>query len=350
MNVLFFSRLFYPHIGGVEKHVLEISKRLVKNGHLVVVITENHSYKDLEVLEGIQIYRMRVGNSEFLKKFRVWWWLYKHKFLIKKADVIHCHDVFFWYLPFIPFYKKNVYTTFHGYEGNEIPGVKAKIMHKIAEKMSKGNICIGKFLRKWYGTKPTLVSYGAVSLIKNTKVVVKSYKSRFSVVFVGRLEEETGILEYLRAVKRLTDKDYKISLTVLGSGSLMHEAKRWAKKDNIDVRFLGFVSHTQKNIENTDVVFSSRYLGILESLAIKKYTFAVYNNQIKKDYLTMTPFAGFISISKDAQGIADEFEDMVINKNRTIYKIEKGFVYAKEQTWEKMVDLYLSLWKKSPVS
>ena len=29
MNILFMSRLFYPHIGGVEKHVLEVSKLLI---------------------------------------------------------------------------------------------------------------------------------------------------------------------------------------------------------------------------------------------------------------------------------------------------------------------------------
>ena len=63
---------------------------------------------------------------------------------------------------------KKVYTTFHGYEGNSIPTKKAILMHKISEKLSNGNICIGDFLEKWYGTKATYISYGATE-IPNTQ-------------------------------------------------------------------------------------------------------------------------------------------------------------------------------------
>ena len=42
MTILFFCQTFYPHIGGVEKHVLEVSKLLVKKGHLVTVLTEQY--------------------------------------------------------------------------------------------------------------------------------------------------------------------------------------------------------------------------------------------------------------------------------------------------------------------
>ena len=117
MKILFFSRLFYPHIGGVEKHVLEISRLLIKKGHKVCIITEKYenNLKSQEVIEGIDVYRIDIKNKS--KKLSVWSWLFKNVNLIKDADVVHCHDVFFWYLPFrflFPF--KKVYTTFHGYE------------------------------------------------------------------------------------------------------------------------------------------------------------------------------------------------------------------------------------------
>ena len=70
MNILFFSRLFYPHIGGVEKHVLEISKILIKKGHKIVVVTEQHQ-KDLkskEKVEGIEVYRIPDLKENWLKK------------------------------------------------------------------------------------------------------------------------------------------------------------------------------------------------------------------------------------------------------------------------------------------
>ena len=39
-NILFLTRSFYPNIGGVEKHVLELSKELIKRGYRITVITE----------------------------------------------------------------------------------------------------------------------------------------------------------------------------------------------------------------------------------------------------------------------------------------------------------------------
>jgi hypothetical protein len=48
--------------------------------------------------------------------------MWNNRDLIKEADIIHCHDVFFWYLPFrFLFPQKKVYIPFHGYEGNNPP-------------------------------------------------------------------------------------------------------------------------------------------------------------------------------------------------------------------------------------
>ncbi|MDO8659724.1 MAG: glycosyltransferase, partial [Candidatus Parcubacteria bacterium] len=162
MKVLFLTRLFYPHIGGVEKHVLEISKILIKKGYKVIVVAEKHqdNLRNKEEFNGITIYRIDVGNNQWFKKFKIWWWFIKHIGFLKKADIIHCHDVFFWYLPFrFLFLKKPVYTTFHGYESYPI-SKRAIFVRKISEILSWGNICIGDYIKKWYGTKPTYISYG----------------------------------------------------------------------------------------------------------------------------------------------------------------------------------------------
>jgi len=150
MTILFLARRFYPQIGGVEKHVLEIGKRLVKQGHKVVVIAElekntnGQNYHSVSKsarltgkVAGIEIFRINAGADDWFKKFRVWKQLWKLKRIIISADIIHCHDVFFWYLPFRFLYPtKKVYTTFHGYEGNNIPNTKAKLMHKLAVSIS----------------------------------------------------------------------------------------------------------------------------------------------------------------------------------------------------------------------
>jgi glycosyltransferase involved in cell wall biosynthesis len=355
MTILFFARRFYPQIGGVEKHVLEVGKRLVKKGHKVIVIAElekntnernYHSPSESATMvgevEGIEIYRINPGENDWFKKFRIWKGLWRLGKLISDADIIHCHDVFFWYLPFrFLFIEKNVYTTFHGYEGNFIPRVKAIFMHKLAEKFSKGNICVGDFLKKWYGTKPTFVTYGAVNSPGPKK---QNNVDKNLVVFLGRLEEETGIMEYLKAFKKLSRKRTGFKLEVLGDGSLMSEAKKYAKKNGLNVNFRGFVKNTGEFIERASFMFVSRYLGILESMVNKKYVLSVYNNKIMEDYLKMTPFCDYISISSNSNEIHSELENILSDEKQKNARISKAYEWVKTETWEKMVDTYLKLW------
>src|SRR6185437_16481202 len=97
MKILFLSRLFYPHIGGVEKHVMEISKLLVKQGHTVTIITERYDKKlaEKEIINSITIYRVNTGKEDRNKKFQIWKEMFRLKHLIQKAEIVHCHDVFF---------------------------------------------------------------------------------------------------------------------------------------------------------------------------------------------------------------------------------------------------------------
>jgi glycosyltransferase involved in cell wall biosynthesis len=359
MTILFFARRFYPEIGGVEKHVLEIGKRLVKKGHKVIVITENpqkthsdgkqsspESAMIAGKVEGIEIYRINGGKSDWFKKFRLWkelWGLVK---IISDADIVHCHDVFFWYLPFrFLFPEKKVFTTFHGYEGNYIPGKKAILMHKLSEKLSNGNICVGDFLKKWYGTKPSVVIYGATE-IPDFKKRNNINVDKNLIVFLGRLEKETGIMEYLKAFYKLSKRHKDLRLEVLGDGALMTEAREYVASNHLVVNFRGFIEDTAKYVERASFVFVSRYLGILETMASKKYVLSVYNNKIMEDYLKMAPFSSFISISSNFDDIYKELERILTNSKLKDAQISKAYEWVKDKTWEKLTDIYLDLWVK----
>ncbi len=348
MTILFFSRLFYPHIGGVEKHVLEISKLLVKKGHSVTVLTEKFEKDLLDVskIDGIKILRINNGKDNWFKKFRVWKNLFKYRKLMKKSDIIHAHDVFFWYLPFRFLYpSKKIFTTFHGYEGNKIPEFKSKLMHKIAEKLSIGNICVGVFLKKWYGTKPDYVVYGAVEVSSIKHRVLSKNKNKLKFLFLGRLEDETGIMEYLKALKELQRKKHKFEIIILGDGSLRRKAEDFSRLNKINAKFKGFVENVERHVPEADFIFTSRYLGILEALSYKKFIFVHYNNLIKKDYLEMTPFTKYISISKDYKELSSSIEHFLENKSEKEKMINNGYGWVKNQTWENMINIYLKLWK-----
>lgn len=345
MSILFFSRSFYPHIGGVEKHVLEISKRLVAKGHSVSVVTEELSTKDIpkhESINSIEVYRIPVGRNDWLRKFRIWGEIWKLRNLIKTSNIVHCHDVFFWYLPFRFLYlTKKVFTTFHGYESFPLKS-KDIAMRKIAEKLSMGNICIGHFMKKWYGTKPTHTAYGGVDAldIKNhpfgklrTKI-----KNGNGVLFVGRLDEQTGILTYVDAVKLIRKKNPYFKFEIIGDGKFRQEIER-------DFKVLGFQKNPEKYFLKYNFAFVSRYLSILEAMAAKRLVFAAYDNPLKEDYLRMAPFSKYIIIFSSPSELVSKISFYIDNPKEKEKIIESAYSWVKKCTWEEMTNIYLKLWK-----
>lgn len=344
MNILFFSRLFYPHIGGVEKHLLEISKILIEKGHRVAVFTEqfDSKLKLHDSIEKIEIYRISVGKDNFFKKFRIWRKLLKYRKIIKNADVIHAHDVFFWYLPFrFLYFKKPIFTTFHGYESYPLKS-KEYLMHKISEKLSMGNICVGDFIKKWYGTKPTYVTYGGVNEMKNARLAARQEKLKMknenSAVFIGRLDEQTGIITYVRAIEIIKKKIPDFDFLVIGDGELKD---RITKK----IKILKPFNKAAEYFRNYNFAFVSRYLSILEALTAKRLVFSVYDNPLKEDYLRLSPFSKYITISNSSSELVSKISFYLDNLKEKEKKIEAGYTWVTKHTWEEVANTYLKLWK-----
>jgi len=318
MNILFLSRYSYPHLGGVEKHIDLLSRELVKKGYKIKIISRDDiKYPEVKILGLIYI----------------WFWLFKNLDLIKRSDIVHCHDVFIWYLPFrfiFPF--KKVFTTFHGYESYPVK-LKAKIIRKISEKLSFGNICIGKFMQKWYGTKPTTVSYGAVKIKENLKTAGIKYDA----VFSGRFDEQTGILTYMDAV-RLLNKKTNFKFLALGDGKYLGRVKEVAITP-------GWINSPERYLSQSRFAFADRYLAILEAFANKKLVFATYDNPVKKDYLYMTPYKDWIVIAKNSKELAEKIIYYRENKIESEIKIKQAYEWVKNQTWNNMANLYINLWE-----
>jgi len=385
MTILFFVRLFYPHGGGVERHVLEISKRLIKNGHKVIIVTEeipkpyNINYhsasQDAKMMgnenltnrfwtslndDGIKVYRIPVGKNNFFKKFRIWGWLFAHKNLINNADIVHAHDVFFWYFPFRFLYpSKLAYVTFHGWETTFPPSKKAIFVRKLSEKLAFGNICVGEFIARWYGTRPDYITYGGVDVRlagvmasraqPATSEVRKRGGKKIKIILIGRFEEDIGISIYVAALDALKKMKVEFEFEAYGEGVLKKNLQEYG-----DV-----YSNTQaaidKAITEADIVFASSYLTILQVMAAKRLVCSVYDNPLKKDYLTMAPFVKWIIIADSGEALAEKIINIFERLPRlpagrqVAYNprndIEQAYEWAKEQTWRKVTDMYLKLWK-----
>jgi len=343
MKLLMFSRFYFPHIGGVEKHVKKVSEVLLKKGFDVTIFTEkfDENLPEEENLDGIKIYRIKTFKSpKFLNKFVIWFRLLKFFDLIKQADIIHCHDIFFWYLPFkFLFPKKPVYITFHGWEGIFPIPKRFILARKIWEKLALGNICVGDYLEKWYGTKPDFISYGGISFSSPPwRSPLATSEVSSPLVFVGRLDKDVGFLTYLKALSIIKKSNSKIKIEFYGGGTLEAEVTDLGK-------VYGFVSDVTAKISKARFVFASSYLSILEALSLKKLVFYVWENPLKRDYLMLSPLKNFIVSSSGPEELAKKVLYYLNHLKEEKKLVERVYGWVGGQTWEKVANLYLKLWK-----
>ena len=336
MNIIFFAKYYFPHIGGVEKHAREVAELLVKKGHQVSVFTLKHESKltDIETKGGVKILRLPYSEN----KFSIWKNLLQKKHLIKKADIIHCHDVLFWYLPFkLLYFFKKVFVTFHGWEGKYPIPFKYKFIRKINEILASGNICIGDYLPIHYGTKANFISYGGVSFPWDDRPTKMMSKKINQITFIGRLEKDLGLPEYFKALNKIKRK-HKLKVTFVGDGSLKKQAKKIGQ-------VTGFVKDIKPYLKTNSFVFASSYLTILEALSIGRPVFALYQNQLKKDYLTKFTGAKYINTSGSADELLNQVTSNLQGESLKALKARKAQKFAKIQTWDKVINIYLKLWK-----
>lgn len=272
MKILFLSHYFYPHIGGVEKHTLEVSRSLIKKGHKVTVLTEKYQ-KDLKIEEtngGIQIIRFRYSHIKFFGLFSIWIWLFKNRKLILNANIVHCHDVFIWYLPFRFLYPtKKVYTTLHGWEGVWPIPWQNIFLKQIANKLSEGSIAVGRYIEKYYKIKTNKVVYGATST--STTPIKKKIKN--NIVWLGRLEKDTGLPEFLKWLKNSKSK-FKVDF--VGDGSLKDDCEKYGKVQ-------GFVN-PEPFLQQAEYCVPGGYLSYIEAIQYGCKIKVFPNNPLKKDY------------------------------------------------------------------
>jgi glycosyltransferase involved in cell wall biosynthesis len=346
MNIVFVAALYYPHIGGVEKHIRELSRELSQDGHHVTVIVEKHdpSCSSHEECGPVEVVRLNRSSKRFIKTLYRYWQICGIFPKVLKADVLHFHDYsMLWaWLPFVLILRmlgKRFFITFHGWEGHCPPQDKVIRQRKIAERLSRGNICVGDYIEKWYGTKADIISYGGVATATRTGV-----EKEDMVLFVGRLAPDTGLVQYLAAWKMVSPEFPTFKLVICGDGSL----KEWLVKYLGDERLIsvtleGFVEDVDSYLARSKVVFTSGYLGILEAFSYVNAVVAIYDNELKKDYLEMIPGSReMMWIAKDEVEIAACMREALAGSD----KPQVAYRYARENDWNKVKKSYYELWAK----
>lgn len=338
MIILFLVRLYWPHGGGVEKHVEKLSEQFVKRGDEVWVITEQYdqSLSEYEIHENVKIYR--IPYFALKSKLLLWTWMENHIDLVDVADVVHVHDVFWWYWPtYVLRLFKPVYITFHGYEGADPPTRKAILWRKMSEIACRRALCVGDFMKKWYWARPDAITYGAANLKP------LPLPDNHSAVFWGRFDEDTGVLLYAEAIKQLRAVT---SASFYGNGSQLQQLQKICQGSS-RIEILPWTNKVESVLAHHRFAFVSRYLSILEAMQVGRLVIAVYNNQIKRDYLMCHPMVDNMVVAGSSRELVYKLKHIISRPDEERIMIARAQEWAVKQRWESMRDLYLRLWGQS---
>ena len=343
MRITMLTPAFHPQTGGVERHVRRVAEELITRGHAVSVVARAvPGSPPRERLGEIEVVRVEGG----LRACRTLW--REHRDLLRGADVLHCHDAYpflYWYTPLHPLlHLPRAFVTFHGYEAYPPPR-EAVRRRRWVRRACAGALCAGGFIPRWYGTLCEAVTYGGVDPVPEPPAAREE-----RAVFVGRLESDTGIREYLRLLANLKQEHgLDLPADILGGGSLREGLERQAVAEGLRARFHGPVPDPSAFLLGARFALVSGYLAMWEALACGALVVALYDNPLKRDYLQCFPPAGdpegpAVEVCATAASGAERLAWLAGHPEEMRRRAGRGRALAAGQTWGRVAEQYLALW------
>ncbi len=261
MKIAQLSPYFYPHLGGVESHVLELSKQLIKDGHEVFVVTTQLEGTEAEdTVEGVPVKRV---NPLFI--------LFStpivpgvNKLLLNEDfDILHSHTP----PPLMSFsgaraaQKKDVPFVLTYHCDLEIPNIFGPLFVTIYQQ-TLGAYTVSKADRlitttSTYGATSKAVWYKEADIIPNAVDAQRFHPSNEGkevkeelgiedqkmVMYVGRIVYHKGLEYFVRSAKYLKEED--VQYVLVGTGEFRPELEEIIKEEGLEdeVTFAGRVSN-----------------------------------------------------------------------------------------------------------
>lgn len=235
MKILQVHSFFYPHIGGSENYVLELSKQLKRKGHEVVIVTSKlKGDKEFENIEGMDVFRVPgiyLPNVPYFvfspKLFNV---------LLNWArgfDIVHSHVRFFFSTNCVALFRriwKNTrfvvtsHTTrpetqihclrhvrgLYEYTAGRFTVNSADIVIALDENIRNNLIS--------YGAKPEKIRIIPNGVDTERFFPTKRKKGQIVIGYIGRLVKGKGVNYLIQAFKSIA-KIYDVKLNIVGDGA-----------------------------------------------------------------------------------------------------------------------------------
>ena len=295
MKILMLTWEYPPRVvGGISRVVHDLSKRLIKDGHEVTVVT----YRDGDVPEfeddkGVKVYRVdnyMINPNNFID------WIMQLNFnMIAKVnqliaengefDVIHAHD---WLVAYAAKTIKNSYNiplvaTIHATEAGRNSGIhddtqryindtEWMLTYEATEVIVNSNYMKNE-LQRLFGLpfeKINVVPNGVNLTTFNNIERDYEFRRKFAmdnekiILFMGRLVYEKGVQHLISAMPKILNGYHDAKLVIAGKGGMLDELKEQVYSMGISdkVCFAGYQSgkDVAKMYKAADIsVFPSTY-------------------------------------------------------------------------------------------
>jgi glycosyltransferase involved in cell wall biosynthesis len=371
MKILQITSTFFPVIGGQEKVVYEISKRIVKKGHEVTILTTDLFCKEKniikeEIIDGIKIIRFKndlyLGGYGYSKDAINW---LKENW--KKFDVVHSQGYNRFLSEFaIKILSKKVPIIFspHGFIHTK-KNYFFKVIHDltIGKYIKKANYCtaLTKLDYEYYkklgvNIKKIVEIPNGVDVEKFSKIskeYVEKFKEKYkikspSLLYVGRIHKSKGLQYVVDAIKNLD-----VQLVIVGNDAGYKEKlKKQIKKIGLENRIIFTESLNDKELNSayyaSDIfILFSGWEGfgivIIEAMATGKPV--IVSDRGALPYLVKNKKNGLVVPFKNIKKLEESIKFLIENKKELRRIEDEGKKFAKKYDWKNIVNKYEKLYK-----
>ncbi len=375
MKILMLTWEYPPRIvGGIARVVNDLSKRLIKDGHEVTVVTYREGdapYYELD--KGVKVYRVdnfMINANNFID------WIMQLNFnMVAKAseimqkegafDVIHAHD---WLVAYAAKTLKNSYdipliSTIHATEAGRNSGIRDEqqkyindtewmLTYESTEVIVNSNYMKGE-LQRLFGLpfeKINVVPNGVNTL--NYSGIERDYdfRRRYAmdnekiILFMGRLVYEKGIQHLITAMPKILNGYHDAKLVVAGKGGMIDELRAQANALGLGekVYFAGYVNGKDvgKLYKAADVaVFPSTYepFGIVALEAMLAEVPVVVSDIGGLNEIVQHRENGMKCYAGNANSIADSILELLYDPQLSANVVKKAKAKVRnEYSWNKI--------------
>lgn len=375
MKILMLTWEYPPRIvGGIARVVNDLSKRLIKDGHEVTVVTYREGNAPyFEDDKGVKVYRIDnyiINPNNFID------WIMQMNFnMVAKAseiianegkfDVIHAHD---WLVAYAAKTLKNSYdipivSTIHATESGRNSGIHNEtqryindtewmLTYESTEVIVNSNY-MKRELQSLFGLPfekinvvPNGININMFSGVERDYDFRRQYAldNEKIILFMGRLVYEKGVQHLISAMPKILSGYHDAKLVIAGKGGMTDELKAQVNSMGISnkVYFTGYMDSKQvcKMYKCADVsVFPSTYepFGIVALEAMLSGTPVVVSDIGGLNEIVTHGENGMKSYAGNPNSIADSILELLYNPQLSQEVVKKAKNMVKnEYNWAKI--------------